>query len=335
MSSARGLAALFAVVLCCLALAHSAQLPPDVPPTLPTRMPPITHRLTVNGTRFATTDAGGGRVFLSGVNQAWNAYGADFGAGQFNASVLENTLQQTHKAGGNIVRQWLHCAASRTPSFGSDGLVTGLDPSFVTELQSYLRVAASQGIYVLLSLFDFYMVNTHAGLYNDSAVRQSYIDNALKPLVLDLLDYPAVIWEVFNEPEGATLEYGWTSERVAAKDMLAATNHYSDAIHAADPRALVTIGAWSWISLGAGWYSDAWLLEAGGHEKGYLDFFQVHYYRWMGHGNLSSLDHPRSSFASAIFPVDRPIIVGECSQNGSDFTIQQLYTRGVELGWDG
>lgn len=59
-----------------LCIAATESLPPDVPPTAPTRMPPITSRLRINGTRFASDDVSGeGRVFLAGVNQAWHLYG--------------------------------------------------------------------------------------------------------------------------------------------------------------------------------------------------------------------------------------------------------------------
>lgn len=51
----------------------------------------------------------GQKVFLSGVNIAWNSYGYDFGNGQYAAnskSTLESWLTQIGNSGGNSVRKF-------------------------------------------------------------------------------------------------------------------------------------------------------------------------------------------------------------------------------------
>ena len=50
----------------------------------------------------------GQKVFLSGVNFAWNAYGYDFGNGAYEANskaTVEQWLTQIAAAGGNSVRK--------------------------------------------------------------------------------------------------------------------------------------------------------------------------------------------------------------------------------------
>ena len=63
-------------------------------------------RLTTSGTNFYYNNQ---KVFLSGVNIAWNSYGYDFGNGQYVAnskSTLESWLTQIDANGGNSVRKF-------------------------------------------------------------------------------------------------------------------------------------------------------------------------------------------------------------------------------------
>ncbi len=62
-------------------------------------------RLTTSGRDFLYN---GQKVFLSGVNIAWNSYGYDFGNGQYAAnskSTLEAWLTQIANSGGNTARK--------------------------------------------------------------------------------------------------------------------------------------------------------------------------------------------------------------------------------------
>ena len=77
---------LFALLLCCWASLSAG-------------------RLTTSGTNFYYN---GQKVFLSGVNIAWNSYGYDFGNGQYVAnskSTLESWLTKIDANGGNSVRK--------------------------------------------------------------------------------------------------------------------------------------------------------------------------------------------------------------------------------------
>ena len=64
-------------------------------------------RLTTSGTNLLYN---GKKVFLSGVNIAWNSYGYDFGNGQYAAnskSTLEGWMNSISGSGGNSLRKFL------------------------------------------------------------------------------------------------------------------------------------------------------------------------------------------------------------------------------------
>jgi len=83
-------------------------------------------------------------------------------------------------------------------------------------------------------------------------VTQTYLDNALIPMVEQLGGHPAILgWEIFNEPEGMTEQYGFgrVNKRVTMEDIQRFVNLTAGAIHRTDPGALVTNGTWSFIAL--------------------------------------------------------------------------------------
>jgi hypothetical protein len=87
---------------------------------------------------------------------------------------------------------------------------------------------------------------------------QAYIDNALIPMVEALRGHPGILaWEIFNEPEGMSDEFGWPFNRhVPMAAIQRFVNRASGAIKRADPDALVTNGSWSFRATSdvtAGW----------------------------------------------------------------------------------
>lgn len=61
-------------------------------------------RLGIHGTHFTYN---GHRVFLAGINKAWEHYAYDFGNGQYNGvkARYEHVFQQLQAAGANSIRE--------------------------------------------------------------------------------------------------------------------------------------------------------------------------------------------------------------------------------------
>ncbi|MEM8601782.1 MAG: discoidin domain-containing protein, partial [Bacteroidota bacterium] len=88
-------------------------------------------------------------------------------------------------------------------------------------------------------------------LLTDPALTQSYIDNALIPMVEALDGHPALIgWEIFNEAEGMSDVFGWDFNRhVPIEDIQRFVNRTAGAIRRADPDVPITNGVWSFFAL--------------------------------------------------------------------------------------
>ena len=96
----------------------------------------------------------------------------------------------------------------------------------------------------------------------DEVLLQSYIDEALIPMVQGLADKVSLgAWEIMNEPEGSISissnsnpcfdtsilqgsGAGWTGENIPMEKFLRFINRQAGAIKQHDPKALVTLGSW-------------------------------------------------------------------------------------------
>ncbi len=229
-------------------------------------------RLAVNNGSLAWN---GSRAFLSGVNQAWINYGADFGNNQSHGlyCALKDTLANTSQYGGHAMRIWLHVEGDSTPQFSSDGFVVGTDAagSLISDMRRYLQASAELDVLVFFVLWNGAVLRNKQtkALFSSEKKLQSYIDKVLTPMARALADEPALGgWEIINEPEGSVAAgiadsdacydtmalkgtgAGWAQpehERIPMRDVLAFVGRQAAAIHAAEPKALVTVGSWSEI----------------------------------------------------------------------------------------
>jgi hypothetical protein len=199
------------------------------------------------------------QLFLSGANLAWVNFGADLGPGNVDVAQFATIFQQVHDHGGNAVRWWLHTNGVNTPQFSSDsGYVTGPGSVCLADLKKVLDLAWERKIGVNLCLWSFDMlqssnsstvINRNKLLLMDTNYTRRYINNCLIPMVMYLNHHPAIIdWEIFNEPEGMSSEFGWTSTKVPMSSIQRFINLCAAAIHYSDPSALVTNGAWSFYA---------------------------------------------------------------------------------------
>ena len=97
-------------------------------------------------------------VFLSGANLAWIDYGNDFGNNQSNAKAcqLQQYVRNISANGGNTMRVWLFVEGQNVPQFDSAGMVLSTDAtgSMVQDLKRFLIYAATQNVFIILTLWN-------------------------------------------------------------------------------------------------------------------------------------------------------------------------------------
>lgn len=294
----------------------------------------------------------GEEVFLNGANVAWLDFAGDFGtnpnipsAQNFNSAGTDTMLEGVRSAGGNSVRWWVHTDGSSSPEWGTvDGqrMVVSPGQNLIDDLRAALDAAAARNMYIVPALWSFDMLRNNDyrkpptqdnyRLLSNDAVLQSYIDNALVPLVQALNDHPALFaWELFNEPENMT-ESWFSAEAVfyggpvpTRAQLVRTQAKMAAAIHRAaldmGSTALVTTGSKSLgkynsdVAGGSNWYADAAMIEAAdGDPLAILDFYEPHYYNNEGRdGAWSPFEHPADYWG-----LDKPIVIGEFYVTGSN-----------------
>ncbi|MDP9037349.1 MAG: cellulase family glycosylhydrolase [Myxococcota bacterium] len=284
--------------------------------------------------------------FASGVNAAWIRFATDVPAPDLTS--FTTLFQNTRAAGGRVVRWWFHVNGTVTPGYDTNGLASRLASSNISDVRQILDAAHAAGVMLTISLWSFDMlqgfenapITNNFNLLTQDVNRQAYIDHVLSPLVIALKGHPGLYaWEIFNEPEGMTTQNGWTPSKVDEKVIQVCVNWFADAIHAADPAALVTNGAWTFIANSnvgnyQNSYSDVALRAAGGRARGTLDFYEVHYYdNWKSSDStvVSPFKHP-----AMYWKVDKPIAIGEfwaIDTNG--VKAANLYTTLYDNGYAG
>lgn len=297
--------------------------------------------------------------FASGVNVAWFTYAGDVPTPDMTK--FDKLYSDNLAVGGRVVRWWFHTNGAKTPSYDASGLAAKISEQTIADVRKILDGAAAAGQAVVVSLWSFNMLKSdqvsatilqnNKDLLQKDANRQAYVDNVLTPLVTALKGHPGLYaWEAFNEPEGMINDgpntSPWTGNNyVSIKDIQKCVNWFAAGVHAADPSALFTNGAWTFLANTdvdghKNYYSDSQLKAAGGKDNGTLDFYQVHYYdNWGSVGGANSVSpfvYPASHWG-----LDKPVVIGEFwnvdSPGPSNTTIKgaDLYTTLHKNGYQG
>jgi hypothetical protein len=287
----------------------------------------------------------GQNLFLNGANMAWVRFADDIGPGETDYAAFRDIFQAVHDHRGNAMRLWLHTNGANTPEFNGS-TVTGPGMDAIADLKAILDLAWEREVGLVLCLWSFDMLRTSNGttintrsrdLLTVPSLTQTYIDSALIPMVKALKGHPGIIaWEIFNEPEGMSNEFGWSD--IGHVPMLAIqrfVNLCAGAIHRTDPAALVTNGSWSFkaqtdVGGNFNFYTNKRLAAAGGDTLGFLDFYSVHYYDWGG--TAISPFH----FAKDHWALDKPLVVAEFAiKNTFGVSKDSLYDRLYKTGYAG
>jgi hypothetical protein len=202
------------------------------------------------------------QLFLNGANLAWasNAsFAADVGRGNTDTTRFADVMLSMHDHGGNALRWWLHTDGTVTPEFDGSGHVIGPGTGTIADIKKVLDIAWERELGIDLCLWSFDMLQSTLSstalsrnmlLLTDTNYTRAYINNCLIPMVNSLKGHPAIVcWEIFNEPEGMSNEFGWTTQKVPMSSIQRFVNLCAGAIHRTDPSANVTSGAWSFYAL--------------------------------------------------------------------------------------
>ncbi|GAB5409837.1 MAG: hypothetical protein BalsKO_22020 [Balneolaceae bacterium] len=285
-------------------------------------------------------------LWLNGGNIAWVNFARDVGPGTTPISDFAQMYNQVRENGGNTMRFWVHITGGTTPEWSGNNVVSP-GAGTIEDLEQILDLAWENNTGLILCLWSFDMLRISNGttitnrakaLLEDSTLTKTYIQNSLIPMVEALGDHPALLaWEIFNEPEGMSNEFGWDFNRhVPMSAIQRFVNQTAGAIHRTNPKALVSNGAWSFHALSntanansKNYYSDNELINAGKDSLGTLDFYMVHYYEWAGTA-LSPFHNDKDSWG-----LDKPVVVGEFGIPADnlfglpkDDMYEELYNRG-------
>jgi hypothetical protein len=200
-------------------------------------------------------DVGGRDLWLSGGNIAWVNFARDLGPGETRLETFERVFRELRESGGNTMRLWMHTTGAASPEWSGDAVV-GPGEGTIEDLTAILDLAQKHRVRLMLCLWSFDMLRTSNGaaitdrnfaLLTDERRLQAYIDRALVPMVSALRGHPGILaWEIFNEPEGMSEEFGWDFNRhVPMSAIQRFINRTAGAIRRADPGARVTNGSWS------------------------------------------------------------------------------------------
>lgn len=289
-------------------------------------------------------------LFLNGGNIAWVEIGRDIGHGKTQLDLFEKMFEEVKENGGNSMRFWLHSNGVNTPEWKGSNVI-GPGDGAIEDLRKILDLGQNYDVTVILCLWSFDMLNINEeephlpararDILTSQPKLDLYIENALIPMVKALKGHPAIgAWEIFNEPEGMSQEFGWnTTHHVPMADIQRFVNHTTAAIKDSDPNVLVTTGAWSFLALSdnvegehaKNYYSDEELIEKGGKENGVLDFYSVHYYPKHFGEELSPFHHNADHWG-----LKKPIVVAEFyTQDTHGIPHEYLYENLYEGGYAG
>jgi len=184
---------------------------------------------------------------------------------------------------------------------------------------------------------------TRANIISSEELTESYINQALVPILRSLSSLKNVFFEVINEPEWCLKDTPCsTNDCVDTADMQRFIGAIASTIHEKS-NFVVTVGSASlkWSSarqppaVGNFW-SDAALSHASKRAKAHLDLYNVHYYDWMGPRPASSWCYdPMATNVSYWKLTDKPVVVAEIPSTSKYYNASELLRLPYSNGFRG
>lgn len=284
---------------------------------------------------------------MAGLNIPWNNFGYDIGGSSFATEWFESYFADAQSNGQNIARFWVHTDGARAGlEYNSDGTIKGLTSTYNQHLQQLLGLAQNHEVVVQLCLWSFDMCkdetsqgSTKASIISNKAITESYIDNALRPMLEAVSQYPNLIIETINEPEWCMKGPGNTQDMVDAVDMQRFVAMIAEAAHAAGRKVTTGSASLKWSSFAseaeASYWDDAALQAAYPSASGLtgtMDFYNVHYYDWMYNSDWG-YDPMRADVSH--WKLDKPTVVAEIPPSSDHYTVQELLDVSTGNGFKG
>jgi hypothetical protein len=232
----------------------------------------------------------------------------------------------------SLVRFFVFCDGRAAPAFAPDGSVAKLDETFYRDFDVLVDTAAQQGLSLIPVLLDYgwcayprtvsgVRLGGHAEIIREGEKRQSFLENALGPLLERYGRHPAIYaWDVCNEPEWIVDDFPDAFRQdhdvVSLAEMRAFVRSCAASVHRFAPTQLVTLGS----------ARRKWLSHWTGCD---LDLYQFHWY-----------DHLRGEEPFPWNPydelgLDKPCLIGEVPTRSTRFTRQQFLRAAEEGGYSG
>jgi hypothetical protein len=228
-----------------------------------------------------------------------------------------------------VVRVFIFADGRASPEFAENGEVEGFDEYFFEDFDALVKAAQEYDIMLIPVLLDYLWFNSpefvngaqlggHSDIIRDPAKRQTFIDNALRPLVERYCDNSQIIaWDVINEPEWAIEELGnvLVGDPVKLKEMQNFVQLCAETIHECASQK-VTLGSARLMWL------DYW--------KGLgLDFYQFHWY------DKYEEEEPFPWPLYSQLGLDKPCIIGEVPTDNTQYSTGRYLKAACRRGYQG
>lgn len=245
----------------------------------------------------------GTNAFVKGANLPWldGQYDHDIGINplhpswgcSYNSAHMNQYLADMQAMGISVVRLWLN-ENKQGLVLDGNGNVTGLDPTFLANLDDIVQLAAQNRVCLYLTLNQ-----GDADWVTNSAQQASYLSNTVVSIAARYEGNRHIFaYDVMNEIDavvgGPLGNYGNGASWLQAQAYITAA---VTAIHAADPGRLATCST--------GWHQ--W------HNLGYFQGLGLDFYDFHDYENIPSFP------AASSLGLDKPVYAGECGQAANSY----------------